>query len=144
MARVTTYDILGCDIIVGGIPIKDGLVSAEIAPEGAAFADEIGADGHVCRYATHEVRANLTIVLKGSSEENQRLSALHAADVQATNGAGVVPVLVKDNNGATLISTAAGWITQQGTKNLAASAGDITWTVRLVLSSPLAWIVGGN
>ena len=41
MARITTYDLVACDIIVGGIPIKDGLVSAEIAPEGAAFADEI-------------------------------------------------------------------------------------------------------
>ena len=144
MSRLAIFDILGCDIIVGAIPIKDGLVSAEVAPEGAAFADELGADGHVVRYATHEVRANLTIVLKGSSNENEKLSALLAVDVSATNGAGAVPVLVKDNNGATLISATAGWVTQAGTKNMGASPGDITWVIRLVLSSPLSWIVGGN
>lgn len=144
MARVTAFDINAVDIIVGGIPLKDGLVSAEVAPEGPAFADEIGADGHVQRYATHETRANLTVVLKGSSEENQKLSALHAADVATESGAGVVPVLVKDNNGATLISTSSGWVTGMPTKPFATSAGDVTWTIRLVLNTPLTWIVGGN
>lgn len=144
MARVTAFDITAYDHIVGGIPIKDGLVSSTVTAEGPAFADELGADGHVQRYATHETRATLEIVLKGSSEENQKLSALHAADVASSSGVGVVPVLVFDNNGATKISTDSGWITQQPAKGVGSAAQDVTWNIRLVLNKPLEWVVGGN
>ena len=138
------YDIAANDIIVGGIPVKDALVSAEIAAEGDAFADEAGADGTVIRYATHEKRATCTIVLKGSSDENAKLSALHALDVATPNGAGVVPFMVRDNNGTTLIATDKAWIRAMPTKTLAAAPGDVSWAIRLVLDSPLNWIVGGN
>jgi hypothetical protein len=144
MGSLRIYDIAANDIIVGAIPVKDAIVSAEIAAEGDAFADEAGADGTVIRYATHENRATCTIVLKGSSEENAKLSALHALDKAASNGAGVVPFLIRDNNGTTLISTDKAWIRSMATKTLAAAPGDTTWQIRLVLDSPLSWVVGGN
>lgn len=142
--RLAVFDLTAYDTIIGGVPLKDGLVSVEVAPEGPAFADELGVDGHVVRYRTGENRANLNVVLKGSSEEHAKLSAIHAADVAATNGAGVVPVLVKDNNGTTLYATDKGWIVGMPTKTAAAAPGDVTWVIRLVLSSPLNAILGGN
>lgn len=142
--RLAVFDLTAYDCIIGGVPLKDGLVSVEVAPEGAAFADEVGVDGHVVRYRTGENRANLNVVLKGSSEENAKLSAIHAADLAATNGLGVVPVLVKDQNGTTLFATDKAWITSLPTKTAAAAPGDVTWVIRLVLSSPLNAIVGGN
>jgi hypothetical protein len=142
--RLAVFDLTAYDIIVGGVPIKDGLVSAEVAPEGAAFADEVGVDGHVVRYRTGENRANLNIVVKGSSEENAKLSAIHAADVADTNGLGVIPTLVKDQNGTTLFATDKSWIVGLPAKSAAAAPGDVTWVIRLVLSSPLNAIVGGN
>lgn len=144
MTTLGIYDINAIDCVIAAIPLKDAIVSFEVAPEGPAFADEAGADGSVVRYATNEKRANATIVLKGSSEENARLTALHAADVAATNGQGVVSFLLKDNNGTTLVSTDKAWITGMPTKTMAAAPGDVTWTIRLVLSSPLNWIIGGQ
>lgn len=144
MARVAPYDINAVEFSIGGIAIKDGLVSCEIAPEGPAFADEIGADGLVCRYATNEKRHTITLTLKGSSEENEKLSALHGADVGATNGLGIVPVFLRDGNGTSLIATDAAWITQLPTKSFAAAPGDCAWNIRCVLSSPLNAVIGGN
>lgn len=144
MAALNIYDLNAVDVILAGIALKDGLTSFEIAPTGPAFATEAGADGHVVRYATHEKRAMCNIVLKGSSEENAKLSALHAADVAATNGAGVVPFMLRDNNGTTLVATDKAWIVGLPTKTMAAAPGDVTWVVELVLSSPLNAIIGGQ
>lgn len=137
------YDIAAHDIVISAIPIKDALVSAEVAAEAEAFSDEIGADGHVVRYATHDPRATCTVVLKGTSKENVKLSALLALDQAAPNGAGVVNFLVRDNNGTTLISTDKAWIRRRPTKTMAAAPGDVSWEIRLVLDSPLNWVVGG-
>lgn len=138
------FDILGCECVLAGIPLKDALVSIEITPEGPAFADDIGADGSVCRYATHERRATANITLKGHSSEHEKLSVLHAADVASPNGLGVVSFLFTDGNGASKVATDKAWILGMPAKTFAASPGDVTWAVRLVLSSPLSWIIGGN
>ncbi|MEY4548241.1 MAG: hypothetical protein RL685_4436 [Pseudomonadota bacterium] len=138
------YDINGCECNFAGIPLKDALVSVEISMEGPAFSDDIGADGSVCRSATNERRANANIVMKGHSEEHAKLSALHAADVSATNGLGVAPFLFKDGNGSSLVATDKAWIVGMPGKTFAAAPGDVTWVIRLVLSSPLQHIIGGN
>lgn len=138
------YDINGCNCILAAIPLKDALVSVEITPEGPAFLDDIGADGSVCRYATNERRATANITLKGHSKEHALLSALHAADVSATNGQGVVNFIFEDGNGSSIVSTDKAWLMGMPAKTFAASPGDVVWAVRLVLSSPLNWIIGGN
>jgi hypothetical protein len=143
-ARVAVYDLNGCELNVGGIAIKDGFVSFQLEMEGPAFSDEIGADGHVIRFATNERRATGTLILKGSSEENAKLSTLHGADVGATNGLGVVPLFFRDGNGTSLIATDSAWITQLAGKTFGASPGDCTWNIRCVLASPLNAIIGGN
>lgn len=138
------FDINGCDCIFAGIPLKDALVSVEITPEGPAFVDDIGADGSVCRSATNERRATANVVLKGHSQEHAKLSALHAADVSKTNGIGVAPFLFKDNNGSTVVSTDKSWLMGMPAKTFGQQPGDVTWAIRLVLSSPLNWVIGGN
>jgi hypothetical protein len=138
------YNILGCQCIFADIPIHDAIVSCEITPEGPAYADDIGADGTVCRYATNERRATANITVKGFSKVNEKLSALHGGDVSAINGLGVAPFLFLDGNGASKIATDKAWILGMPAKTFAASAGDVTWAIRLVMSSPLTWIVGGN
>lgn len=138
------YNLLGCECIVLGIPIKDSLVSVEITPEGPAYSDGIGADGTVCRYATNERRATANVTLKGFSKEHAALSALHAADVASTNGVGVGPFLFKDGNGASIVATDEAWILGMPAKTFGTEVSDVTWAVRLVLKSPLNWIIGGN
>lgn len=138
------FNINGCQCILAAISIADALVSVEITPEGPAFADDIGADGSVCRYATNECRATANITLKGHSDAHEKLSALHAADKAATNGLGVVNFLFIDGNGASKVATDKAWILGMPAKTFGQSPGDVTWAIRLVLSSPLSWIIGGN
>jgi len=138
------FDINGCQCIFAGVPLKDALVSVEITPEGPAFADDSGADGSVIRYATHENRATANVTLKGHSDEHAKLSAIHAGDKSVTNGLGVAPFLFIDGNGSSTISTDKAWILGMPAKTFGASPGDVTWAIRLVLSSPLNWIIGGN
>lgn len=138
------YNILGCECILANISLKDALVSVEITPEGPAFADESGADGSVVRYATNERRARANITLKGHSKENEKLSALHAADVAAPNGIGVVNFLFLDGLGSTKVATDKAWIEGMPAKTFGNAPGDVTWAVRLVLSSPANWVIGGN
>ena len=138
------FDVNGCDCVFAGIPLKDALVSVEIVPEGPAFTDEMGADGTVCRYATNECRARANVTLKGFSKENAKLSALHGADKGEENGLGVVPFLFIDNNGSTKVSTDKAWVEGMPSASFGSARGDTVWPIRLVLSSPLNWIIGGN
>jgi hypothetical protein len=138
------FDINGCDCVFAGIPLKDALVQVEVTPEGPAYTDDIGADGSVCRSATNERRATANVTLKGHSAEHAKMSALHAADVSATNGVGVAPFLFKDRNGSSLVSTDKAWILGMPAKTFAQHPGDVVWAIRLVLSSPLNWVIGGN
>lgn len=138
------YDINGCECNFALIPLKNGLVSVEITPEGPAFADEIGADGSVCRYATNECRATANVILKGFSEENAKMSAVCGLDRGVFNGAGVAPFFFRDGLGSSLYATNKAWILGMPAKTFAAAPGDVTWAIRLVMSSPLNWVVGGN
>lgn len=138
------YDIKAVDLNIAGIPLKDAVVSFEIAPEGPAYADEAGADGSVCRYATNERRANCNVVLKGHSAENAKLSALLAADVSVSNGLGVVPFLLRDNLGTSLVATNKCWIVAMPSATFAQARQDVTWVFRLVLDAPLSYVIGGN
>lgn len=141
---MANYEINAVEVNFAGQPLKEGLVSFEIAPEGDAYADEISADGVACRYATGEKRATCNVVLKGFSEHHAQLSALHAADRSATNGLGIAPFFLKDGNGATIISTDQAWIMAIPSATFSSKREDITWKIRLVLAAPLEHIVAGN
>jgi hypothetical protein len=134
----------GCELSVGGIPIKEGLVSFAIAPEGDRFGDDVSADGMVTRWDTGEVRHNATLILKGASSENEKLSAIHAVDVSVGNGAGVVTLSFTDEQGATKILTPAAWIKSMPTMTRGTNPEDVSWAIRCVLDVPEQLIVGGN
>lgn len=141
---MSNFDLNAVEVNFAGLPIKQGLVSFEIAPEGDAYADEVSVDGKACRYATGENRATCNIVLKGYSEHHAQLSALHAADRSLTNGLGVATFFLKDGNGATVVSASEAWIMAIPTMTMSNKREDITWKIRLVLSSPLNHIIAGN
>ena len=138
------FNITGCQCIFLAIPVHDAIVSFEITPEGPAFGDESGADGSVIRYATNERRATANVTLKGHSKVHAQFSAIHAGDVSAINGRGVGEFLFIDGQGSTKVSTDKAWILGMPAKTFAQAPGDVVWAIRLVLSSPLNWIIGGN
>lgn len=145
MARFAVYDSEAVDLIVAAIPIKDGRADpfVEISAVGDAYEDEIGADGHVVRFSTGERRYDVVVTLMGSSEENQKLAALHALDVNATNGAGVGAFLLKDNNGATLLAGPQCWVKRVPDTAKGKTPGTVAWQVRVIANAG-SMIVGGN
>lgn len=138
------YDIKEVKIIIGGVPIGEGLVSLEVAPMGVAFDSEIGADGMVTRYATHETRSKVNLILKGASPEHQKLSAIHAADVASATGAGILVLSVTDLQGASIALTDKAWIDAMPSKTFGSAPQDVTWVLTAVFDAPLAFVVGGN
>jgi hypothetical protein len=138
------YSIKTCHLSLGGIPISEGLVSFECAPVGDRFDDEVSADGDVCRYDTGEVRHDCTLILKGYSVENQKLSGIHQVDVASENGAGVFVLSFKDEQGATAILTDKAYIKAMAGGTFANKREDTTWKIRAVFDTPLSFTIGGN
>lgn len=144
MADFGNFSLRQVKIVIAGIVIKKGLVSLEVTPVGEAFGDKVSGDGRVTRWRTGEVRHDATLILHGSSPENSKLSEIHKADLAADNGAGVFIMSVEDLNGTSFATTDAAWIRQLGNKAYATEIGDTTWPIRMVLSEPTSFSVGGN
>lgn len=138
------YSIKTTNLIIGGLPIKKGLVSFAIEPVGDRFDDEISADGDVCRFDTGETRHNATLILKGYSEENEKLSAILQADIEAGNGAGIVVLSFTDEQGATVMMTDEAYIKAMPSATFSSKREDVTWKLRAVFNVPLSFTVGGN
>ena len=107
------------------------------------FDAEQSVDGQLMRFFTGDNLATVELTFKGSSKHNQELSAIHALDAAATNGAGVGALLIKDNNGATLIASDKAWIAKAPDVEFGQTRGDQTWLLQCELPAPQA-IVGGN
>ena len=132
--------------VFGDILIDDGRADPffQISAQGPAYTVEgPGTDGHVARNATNNNLYTVTITLKGTSQHNQELSALHIVDRQAFNGAGVAPLLIKDVTGATLIATDRAWITQMAEQSLGVNKPDVAWEFTAYIE-PGGFILGGN
>lgn len=111
-----TYDADRVSLILGGIPVESGLADGEffsIEMTTDAFSTVVGTDGEVARSKTNDKRAKGKIRVLQTSAGNALLSALHNVDLTAPNGAGIVPLLLKDNSSlATLIEANECWITK--------------------------------
>ena len=146
MSRLAIYESKAVSSIFAGLSFKDGRSDPffKITPNGPAYKIEgPGADGQTTRCGTNDNGYKIQLTFKGASAENAKMSALHIADRQATNGAGVAPLLIKDANGSTLIATDRAWITGMAEKTLGISPGDVTWELEAVIE-PGGFIAGGN
>lgn len=110
MGQMKTYDPKKVSVIVGTKAMsgfmEGSLVSIERDED--AFTKVVGADGEVARAKTNNRAGNITIPLMQTSESNDYLSTLAALD-EADN-AGVVPVLIRDALGRTIVSARQAWV----------------------------------
>lgn len=128
-----TYDAKEVSVIVGGIQIDSGFADGEfcrIEQETDDFDDVVGTDGEVTRSKTYDRRANVTILVMQSSKSNQALSALSNLDRTAPNGAGIVPVMVRDRNGDSLYESQHGWIKRPPDVSFDRTATPREWLIR--------------
>lgn len=103
-----------------------------------AFSKVVGNDGETTRQANPNRSGSVTVTLKGSSGSNDVLSALASKD--EIDGSGVAPIIVKDNNGTTLLAGTA-WIRKSANVEYSREVGDREWAFDV---AELTMFVGGN
>ncbi len=90
-----------------------------------AFSMVAGAHGDVTRVRSRNRTGSVTVMLQAGSPVNDLLSAILASDELA--GLGVGPLMVKDNNGNTLITAANAWIRKIPDGEFADDQSDREW-----------------
>ena len=80
-------------------------------PAADSFVKHVGADGEVSRAAMNDFSGSVTVTLAQTSPSNDYLSSIALAD--RTSGAGVLPLMLRDASGRTLIVSDSAWIRQR-------------------------------
>jgi hypothetical protein len=141
MATLRTFDPKSVIIVVGGVPMSgyaDGTF-LEITADNQQFTKVVGADGSTTRVKSNNYGGVMTLTLSQSSPSNDVLSGILALD-RATNG-GVVPILIKDMSGSTIIFSATGWIQQFPDVAFGNEINNRAWTIDL---ADIDILIGGN
>lgn len=138
---VRTYDPKLVVCIVGGVPISgfaDGtFISVE--RDNDTFSKVSGADGIVSRAKSNDRAGAITITLAQTSPSNDILTGFALADENAN--AGVVPVLVQDFNGTTVLVSAFAWVKKPPTMEFSKEITDREWVMDC---ADLNVFAGGN
>lgn len=132
-------------VILGGVIIDSGLADGEflrIEQESDDTEDVAGTDGEVAVSRTNDRRATVTILVMQTSNGNDGLTALSTLTREAAAMAGaIVPLLVKDNNGRTVIEAANAWVARAPDRSFDRTAQTNEWKIR---AAQLARVDGGN
>ena len=105
------------------------------------FTKTVGTDGKVVRNRSLDRSATITFSLLQTSASNDALSVLYQLDLNAPNGAGVVPLTIRDLNGRTLLTAAEAWIAKAPDVMYDREATSREWTIHC---ADLLVFVGGN
>lgn len=142
------YDVIEVTCNLGGIPLDElggwgeGEETISVERDSEAFQDKIGSDGSVVRSPTHDNRATVTLNLLQTAGANAILSTLVTGDMAAPNGAGVVPFMLRDRQGLTLVIATKAWLLGPPKKlGFGPQATNNQWKIRLADSQIFA---GGN
>lgn len=141
--QLTIYDFDQVTVGVGNI-IVDGFAEGDgvmIEPDAAVFVKVTGADGKTTRTKTLNKGAKVTITLAQSSLTNDKFSALITADAEAPNGAGVVPLYIRDKSGRGLWTAAQCWLSELPSVDL---KNEVTSRVWVIECAKLVRFDGGN
>lgn len=138
---VLQYDPKNVSMIVGG-KIMHGFADGtfiKVMRNQQAFTLKVGADGEGTRAKSNDKSGKFEITLMQSSSSNDVLSAYASADELSNSG--VVPVLLRDNNGTTLATCLSGWVQKLPDTEFAKEVGTRTWVFE---TDALEMFVGGN
>lgn len=100
-----TYDVAQHYVIIGGFPVSGFHEGSEISLEmdEDTFTRQVDIDGkNVTFNKSNNYLATLTFTLNFGTADNDFLSGLYQAFRQGTGG--IVPIMVKDNNGRSIIT----------------------------------------
>jgi len=130
---VKEYDPEMIDVIFGG-PLsgfqEDSIVEVEFDDENYQIVK--GVDGDVSRSRIIAKTATVTIKLMNTSRSNADLSLIMALGSPGSGKADVIPFLLRDRNGASLIATDEAWIQKPPNVSHSGKAGPRDWKITLV------------
>jgi len=123
------FDLIVGPYVIGGY--ADGS-AIEFEEDGDRFSVVQGVDGQIVRSKKIAKVATITVHLLNTSSSNDVLSGLHLTDIAAPGGAGVVPVALRDKNGATVIAAPSGWVMGLPKIDMNDKANDTPWKIQIV------------
>jgi hypothetical protein len=138
---VKNYNPKKVSVIVGTRAISgfaDGTF-VKVSFDGDAFSKKKGADGNTTRSQSNDDGGKIVITLDQASDSNDYLSGLAVLD--RASGAGVVPVLIRDAMGRTLIAVESAWVLKQADVMFSKQSEDREWTLDC---ASIEMFVGGN
>lgn len=138
------YSASEITVVFGGLPIDSGRGDDEfcaISKAEETFTYKAGVDGEGTRSESKNNYHTVKLTVMRTSRANALLSAIYNGDVAVAGGAGVVPILVRDRQGASLFSSAEAWITKLPDNVYSKEANTIEWMIGV--HNPIN-IIGGN
>lgn len=111
-------------VVVTGFA-ADAFVSAERTED--TYSMDVGSQGDVTRVRNRNKTGTITVTLQAASPSNDVLSAILALDEALGTGKG--PVMIKDLNGTTLVTSADAWIRRAPTVERGSGAANVEWMI---------------
>lgn len=143
MAGVAFYNADLYVISMGGVRIQ-GFADGEfltIKPRREKFETVEGVDGEVARGRNSSRSVIATFKLLQTSASNLYLSTLLQTDMDAPNGAGVVPLLMQDLSGNSLVSADQAWCVDFPELKYDRGVKENEWTIH---TGQAIYVAGGN
>lgn len=138
---VRTYDPGRVSVSIGGANIS-GFADGEfinITQDNDSFSKVSGSDGIVSRSKSNDKTGTLVLTLAQTSPSNDILTGFLTVD-ELTNE-GIVPIIVKDNTGRTIVFTANGWVRKPSDVAFGKEISNREWTIDL---ADVSFFIGGN
>lgn len=138
---VKSYDPKEVSVIIAG-NIATGFADGTymmVERNNPSWNLNIGSDGEGVRAKSNDKSGRFILTLQQGSPMNDILSGLQKAD--ELNGAGVFPVVIKDNNGSSIHAAETAWVIQPASAEYAREVGSREWTIE---TDNLETFIGGN
>ena len=136
-----TYDPGQVQVLVGGNIISgyaDGTFVV-VERDEDAYIKHSGTDGDVSRAKTNNKTGTMTLTLAQTSFSNDILDGIRILDELSNDG--VVPVMIKDGSGRTLLFAAEAWVRKMPSSEYGNEITDREWVLDL---AKLDGKIGGN
>lgn len=125
----------------GGGYAEDEVLTLEWAED--QFTAYIGADGEVSRATTNNGLATVTLKYAQTADANDRLSAVHRADLALPNGAGAGVFSARDKYGRTVINSSRAWVMGYPGVSLGKTIQTRDWKIQLANALEIS-VIGGR
>lgn len=138
-----TYDANEVTLSIGGRVIDSGFADGDfvkIATKSDDWTSKAGPDGETARSKNNDKRCDMSVMLMQTSDGNDVLNQIRAADLAAPNGAGVGQLLLRDQFGRTVVRGQC-WIVKPPEVVRGREVGTNEWKLEVIASE---YKVGGS